>query len=1092
MIVIPQSGIQHFFNNTTGYGNVATGYYALRNSNPNSNSVSSISDYSGTVPGAVKINSSGHGLSAGATLGVAIAGTVNYNGVYTATYIDADNFYINHVFFTSESGWWSIDVQGRYNTAIGYQAGYSSTTGSDNILLGSQAGYNLTSGSNNILIGYNINAQSAIADNQLSIGNLIFATGGFGTGTTVGSGNVGIGTTTPSKTLTVYGNTLLQSETNATKAFDIQNSGGTSIFNVDSTHNWIGINKSPTATLDIDAASPSYVNDFESGVLSPFSSVSAKPWTVTSTYAYGGAYSAGIVLNQGDPANSILSLTKTLNSSGVISFYYKCSSDFSYDSSIFYIDGNTANTLCNGQTKDWTLASYAVSAGVHTFNWQLNHTSALIASGYFYVDNVEITNSGTGIAALFNGGNVGIGTTNPVATLAVNGNENLSGGLNITYPSGGGSTVGTPSYSNSNAYSFTPASNNLIAGMTGDPNPYGDPILTNGSIGTYTTSVGGEPAIYSNNSITYTLGNGANGSGYDITNINIYTGWDNSNRSNIDLSNFTYSTFSNPSTFVAIPNTAVSNACGTSHCVSWLTASGGVIATNVYAIRFNFPAQQNGYVGYKELEVVGVASPDAGGSGTAGNPALSFGSLGNTGLFFPSANILGFSTNGTERLRINSTGNVGIGTASPAGILDVRGGTATSGNGTSINMYAQNGFGTGNTNGGNIILMPGTANGSGTTGNVGIGTTNPTVPLQVNTASSLAGGLGTNGGTSSYGDWSNSTGYVFNSISIYAPNGGIAGNQIYSTSDQRLKENITPLNPDMVTAFFDNINPVSFQWISSQNPDNGFIAQDLVGKGFGYLVSEVPDSNMTEQTNADGVTSPAGRRFVVNYNSIVPILAAGIQKNNQQIVAIENQFSNVSLKTDINISTLSGLQNSVDSNLVIINGQFEKLGAKVDAQATTLATLQTSADSKIITDKLQAQIDELKLQNQKYGAFDQLIANISDIDNLIYRDSLGNLDLLGGKFEASEITAGVLTIKTVDLESPTIGSGTIKSGEISVTIKTKAVSTKSKIFVTISKSDKAVPIKTGGIKDGESFDVQINDSLLSDLDFNWWIVQDGK
>jgi hypothetical protein len=79
-------------------------------------------------------------------------------------------------------------------------------------------------------------------------------------------------------------------------------------------------------------------------------------------------------------------------------------------------------------------------------------------------------------------------------------------------------------------------------------------------------------------------------------------------------------------------------------------------------------------------------------------------------------------------------GNVGIGTTSPAGTLDVEGGTASSGSGTSVKVYAQNGQASGNTNGGNIVLMPGTANGTGTVGAVGIGSASPATGVKADIA----------------------------------------------------------------------------------------------------------------------------------------------------------------------------------------------------------------------------------------------------------------------------------------------------------------------------------------------------------------------
>lgn len=61
------------------------------------------------------------------------------------------------------------------------------------------------------------------------------------------------------------------------------------------------------------------------------------------------------------------------------------------------------------------------------------------------------------------------------------------------------------------------------------------------------------------------------------------------------------------------------------------------------------------------------------------SPAYTFSSNTNTGIFSPGTNVMGFSTAGLERIKIDATGYVGIGTSAPGATLDVNGHIANSG-----------------------------------------------------------------------------------------------------------------------------------------------------------------------------------------------------------------------------------------------------------------------------------------------------------------------------------------------------------------------------------------------------------------------------
>jgi len=136
-------------------------------------------------------------------------------------------------------------------------------------------------------------------------------------------------------------------------------------------------------------------------------------------------------------------------------------------------------------------------------------------------------------------------------------------------------------------------------------------------------------------------------------------------------------------------------------------------------------------------------------------PAYSFGNNISTGMYLADTGSIGFSSVGNNRMVINSSG-VGIGTTSPATTLDVRGGEfrlqSNPGGDAFFTIGNNDGAGTYLSDNYNFIgfKVP-TAYAAGNPteamrivagGNVGIGTTNPTAKLQVDTG---GGGTNTNG-----------------------------------------------------------------------------------------------------------------------------------------------------------------------------------------------------------------------------------------------------------------------------------------------------------------------------------------------------------
>lgn len=86
--------------------------------------------------------------------------------------------------------------------------------------------------------------------------------------------------------------------------------------------------------------------------------------------------------------------------------------------------------------------------------------------------------------------------------------------------------------------------------------------------------------------------------------------------------------------------------------------------------------------------------------GGASNPGYGFSAAAGNGMFYTGANVIGFATGATERMRIDNAGNMGIGTTTPAANLHLKN------TGPATNVIVEN-----NTNGGSLQFVNSGSNG---------------------------------------------------------------------------------------------------------------------------------------------------------------------------------------------------------------------------------------------------------------------------------------------------------------------------------------------------------------------------------------------
>lgn len=218
------------------------------------------------------------------------------------------------------------------------------------------------------------------------------------------------------------------------------------------------------------------------------------------------------------------------------------------------------------------------------------------------------------------------------------------------------------------------------------------------------------------------------------------------------------------------------------------------------------------------------------------------------------------NTNNTERFRINSSGNVGIGTSSPSSTLTV---------GNAIGSIS-----------GELTLNPAFTANEG--GQINIkksvnGSTADWVIDQYGTSASDArfrifNSIGESNGISILENGNIGMGVLTPSVRLQV-GGDIIANSIAGSSDARFKTNITPIKNPLQKVL--QLRGVNFDWNTKVFPDRNFSDQ----KAIGFIAQDVekvlPEVVQTEKTS-EGYKA-------VQYDKVVALLVEAIKEQQKQI-----------------------------------------------------------------------------------------------------------------------------------------------------------------------------------------------------------------
>jgi len=300
------------------------------------------------------------------------------------------------------------------------------------------------------------------------------------------------------------------------------------------------------------------------------------------------------------------------------------------------------------------------------------------------------------------------------------------------------------------------------------------------------------------------------------------------------------------------------------------------------------------------------------------------------------------------------------------------------------------------------------------------------------------------------------------------------------TSSLQYKTNVEDLTLGMAEIL--QLRPVTFDWKDGQGSDFGFIAEEV--NAVNPILAE-----LSEKGDIAGV----------RYRQLTALLVKGIQ---EQQVQIENlsiaqstiNFSEATSMYNSLMNTIDALSMSTDNGDLVVGTDLIVNGKTILNETTFTGDVQMGQMSfNTLENSLNVlgascvrpdgTLDDALCQTQALFLMKNKAGNLNIFDGKVVLKPNGDMQV--EKINVTEIKADEYKVASTSQVS---GTETLLANQTEIVINTTKVKANSKVFVTASNNLEGKTLYVDEKVDGVSFKVKINQSMTTDVKFDWFIL----